>query len=189
MPSNMFETYFGGIIMNFGNTILQLRKQKNVTQDEMAAELGLTAAAVSKWENNYTLPDILMLCALADYFGVTTDELLGRNPKPMCAVIAANSKELGHSIAELIKRHGFITKQIYSCYSDAMDAAKADASITHLFSSVDTPTTEDEEDDSPDNLYKIAVKAETAQKVLDGFEIYLKNRPEYETIARNSKLK
>ena len=37
--------------MNFGKTILDLRKQKNVTQEELAAELGVTAAAVSKWEN------------------------------------------------------------------------------------------------------------------------------------------
>lgn len=175
--------------MNFGNTILQLRRQKNVTQDEMAAELGVTAAAVSKWENNYTLPDILMLCALADYFGVTTDELLGRNPKPMRAVIAASSMELGHSVADLIKRYGFITKQVYNRYTDAMEAAKADASITHLFSSVDEAMTDDKEDESTDNLCRIAVQADTPQKVLDGFEIYLKNRPEYDTIARNSKLK
>lgn len=37
--------------MNLGKTILDLRKAKNVTQDEMATELGVTAAAVSKWEN------------------------------------------------------------------------------------------------------------------------------------------
>ena len=37
--------------MNFGKTILELRRKKNITQDEMAAELGVTAAAVSKWEN------------------------------------------------------------------------------------------------------------------------------------------
>ena len=58
--------------MNFGKTILELRKQKNITQEELAAELGVTAAAVSKWENNYSLPDILMLCALADFFQVCT---------------------------------------------------------------------------------------------------------------------
>ena len=63
--------------MNLGKMILELRKKKNVTQEELAAELGVTAAAVSKWEKGYTLPDILMLCALADYFTVTTDELLG----------------------------------------------------------------------------------------------------------------
>ena len=64
--------------MNLGSKILELRRQKNITQEELAAALGVTAAAVSKWENNYTLPDVLMLGALADYFTVTTDELLGR---------------------------------------------------------------------------------------------------------------
>ena len=37
--------------MNIGRNILELRKQKNITQEELAAELGVTAAAVSKWEN------------------------------------------------------------------------------------------------------------------------------------------
>ena len=36
--------------MNLGKMILELRKQKHVTQEELAAELGVTAAAVSKWE-------------------------------------------------------------------------------------------------------------------------------------------
>lgn len=39
------------INMNFGKTIYDLRKQKNITQEELAAELGVTATAVSKWEN------------------------------------------------------------------------------------------------------------------------------------------
>ena len=64
--------------MYIGNTILELRKQKHMTHEELAAQLGVTAAAVSKWGNNYTLPDILILCALADLFDVTTDTLLGR---------------------------------------------------------------------------------------------------------------
>ena len=37
--------------MNIGKTIFELRKAKNVTQEALAAELGVTAAAVSKWEN------------------------------------------------------------------------------------------------------------------------------------------
>lgn len=37
--------------MNLGKTILELRKQKNVTQEDLASELGVTAAAVSKWEH------------------------------------------------------------------------------------------------------------------------------------------
>ena len=87
--------------MNLGKNIYDLRKSKNVTQEELAAELGVTAAAVSKWENGYTLPDILMLCALADFFEVTTDELLGRSREWKYAVIAAENEILGNRIAAL----------------------------------------------------------------------------------------
>ena len=52
--------------MNLGKTILEFRRKNNVTQEDLAAELGVTAAAVSKWENGYTLPDVMRLCALAD---------------------------------------------------------------------------------------------------------------------------
>ena len=89
--------------MKLGKNIYDLRKQKNITQEDLAAELGVTAAAVSKWENGYTLPDILMLCALADYFQVTTDELLGRTKEWKYAVIAAQTNELGQQIASLMK--------------------------------------------------------------------------------------
>ena len=104
--------------MNLGRNILELLKQKNVTQEELAAELGVNAAAVSKWENGYTLPDVLMLCALADYFQVTTDELLGRKPKPYCAAVATSvSAELATRIAEFIKQQGFpVNHIIYGSY-------------------------------------------------------------------------
>lgn len=173
--------------MNFGKKINELRKSKNVTQDELAAELGVTAAAVSKWENGYTLPDILMLCALADYFQVTTDELLGRNPNVKYAVIAVSSPELGESIRSLAKNYGFVTKQIFTSYADALDAVNADSTITHLFVSFDTPMNEDEKDPRPDKLRFIEVQAETPQQVLDGFELYFRNIEAYDTIALNSK--
>lgn len=115
--------------MNFGKTILELRKKKNVTQEEMAAELGVTAAAVSKWENNYTLPDILMLCALADYFEVTTDELLGRAKQWKFAVIAAETEALGQRIASLAKAYGIASRGIFTDFNEAMEAARQDADI------------------------------------------------------------
>ncbi|MCI9096960.1 MAG: helix-turn-helix transcriptional regulator, partial [Lachnospiraceae bacterium] len=60
-----------------GQTIKQLRKAKGVTQEELAGALNLTYQAVSKWENGVAQPDIMMMPALATYFGVTIDELFG----------------------------------------------------------------------------------------------------------------
>ena len=92
--------------MNLGKTILELRKAKNVTQEDMAAELGVTAAAVSKWENGYTLPDIMMLCAIADYFQVTTDELLGRAREIQHTANSAEDNILHTQLLDFVKQHG-----------------------------------------------------------------------------------
>lgn len=61
--------------MNFGKKIRELRLQKTVTQEQLAAHLNLSPQAVSKWENGLTLPDIQLLPELSVYFGVTIDEL------------------------------------------------------------------------------------------------------------------
>lgn len=60
-----------------GKRIQFYRKQQGMTQDKLAETLGVTAQAVSKWENDQSCPDINMLPRLAQIFGVTTDELLG----------------------------------------------------------------------------------------------------------------
>ena len=62
---------------SIGNTIKYLRKAMGATQDEMAKRLGVTYQAVSRWENDITQPDIMMLPAIATYFGVSIDELFG----------------------------------------------------------------------------------------------------------------
>lgn len=169
--------------MNIGKQILELRKARNITQEELAAELGVTAAAVSKWENGYTLPDILMLCALADYFEVTTDELLGRNPNVKYAVIACSPQEFASTIEQLAKSHGFQVRQIFNCYADALDAVKADRSITHLFSSFEAPLSENEMHDSPDWLCNINIQAPTKEQVIQGFEHYFQNMTALDSLA------
>lgn len=68
---------------SIGRTIKCLRKAMGVTQDEMAQSLGVTYQAVSKWENDTTQPDIMMIPALATYFGVSIDELFGYKLKVM----------------------------------------------------------------------------------------------------------
>lgn len=63
--------------MNLGNKIKQLRLKAGVTQEALANNLGVSCQSVSKWENNVCAPDISLLPALSEFFGVTIDELFG----------------------------------------------------------------------------------------------------------------
>lgn len=60
-----------------GTRIAAHRKKLGMTQDKLAEKLGVTAQAVSKWENDQSCPDVTMLPKLAEIFGTTTDALLG----------------------------------------------------------------------------------------------------------------
>ncbi len=66
----------GECIVNLGNNIYERRKAKGLTQEELAAKLGVSPQAVSKWENNLSCPDIMLLPEISKIFGVTVDELL-----------------------------------------------------------------------------------------------------------------
>ncbi len=68
---------------SIGNIIMRLRKEHGMTQDQLANALGITFQAVSKWENGVSSPDISTLPLLADLFGVTVDQLLGREALPL----------------------------------------------------------------------------------------------------------
>ena len=61
--------------MNIGNKIKELRKQRGITQEQLANSIGISFQAISKWENNIALPDITLAPILASYFGVSMDEL------------------------------------------------------------------------------------------------------------------
>ena len=62
--------------MTIGKRIALLRREKNLTQEELAQHIGVSPQAVSKWENDQTCPDISALPKLARLLGVTVDELL-----------------------------------------------------------------------------------------------------------------
>lgn len=66
-------------MITVGERIAELRKRKSMTQEELAAIIGVSAQSVSKWENNTNMPDIMLLPVIADTFGVTVDTLYGRN--------------------------------------------------------------------------------------------------------------
>ena len=63
--------------MTIGATIKQLRQEQDITQEQLVDALGITSRAVSQWECDRTAPDISQLPALATFFDVTTDHLLG----------------------------------------------------------------------------------------------------------------
>ncbi len=63
---------------NIGKTIRTLRLQHNLTQEQLADQLGVSYQSVSRWENSVTYPDIELLPALARCFSVSVDALLGQ---------------------------------------------------------------------------------------------------------------
>ena len=66
------------MLVCLGENIRSLRIAKGITQEQFGYELGVSAQAVSRWENSATYPDITMLPVIADFFNVTLDELMGR---------------------------------------------------------------------------------------------------------------
>ena len=75
---------------SMGKRIMQLRKEKGYTQEQLAEMMGVSAQAVSKWENDVSCPDISILPMLAEKLGVSTDELLGVKPiEPKVVIVDA----------------------------------------------------------------------------------------------------
>ncbi len=72
--------------MTLADRIQQLRKQKGISQEELADRVGVSRQAVSKWESEQSMPDMDKIILLSDYFEVTTDYLLkGIEPVPPAA--------------------------------------------------------------------------------------------------------
>ena len=63
--------------MSIGSNIKRLRREKDITQEQLAEYLGITSRAISQWECDRTAPDISLLPALCHIFDVSSDTLLG----------------------------------------------------------------------------------------------------------------
>ena len=70
-----------------GRKIAELRKHRNMTQMELADRLGISFQAVSNWERGNSMPDISKLPEIAELFGTTIDEILGKE-NPMLTAVA-----------------------------------------------------------------------------------------------------
>lgn len=63
--------------MNIGKTINELRIEKNISQQQLAAEIGVSRRAITFWESGINEPKATYIARLATFFGVTSDYLLG----------------------------------------------------------------------------------------------------------------
>ena len=108
--------------LNLAENLIRLRREKEVTQEEVASFIGVTKASVSKWETKQSLPDILLLPVLASYYGVTVDELLGYKPQLGKEQIQKIYHDLAAEFAEkpfeeVMDASRKLVKKYYSCYS------------------------------------------------------------------------
>ena len=89
--------------LKIGNKIKAKRRERNLTQEELASMLGVTKAAVSKWENEESYPDIMLLPQIAQLFHMTMDDLFDFSPndKPLVVV---NEYHFGLSLEIVDKR-------------------------------------------------------------------------------------
>ena len=80
--------------IKIGANIKKLRTENNITQDALATAIGVTPQAISRWESEGGYPDIELLPALADFFSVSVDELIGYRLSEREKELADIKKEL-----------------------------------------------------------------------------------------------
>ncbi len=108
--------------LNIAENIVRLRKNKKLTQEQLADFIGVTKASVSKWENSQSTPDITILPQLAAFFNVTIDELVGYEPQLSKEQIRKLYQDFAKEFAqkpfdEVMQKTKSYVKRYYSCYA------------------------------------------------------------------------
>ncbi len=107
--------------LNPGPVIIRKRRQLGITQDELAFRMGVSKAAVSKWETGTTYPDITLLPKLADYFNISIDELMGYTPRMSRNEIRKIHSQLSEEfisqpLEQTLAHCREITRKYFSCF-------------------------------------------------------------------------
>ncbi|HGA2944677.1 TPA: helix-turn-helix domain-containing protein [Streptococcus agalactiae] len=108
-------------MLKIGENILQKRKERGITQEELAEFMMVTKASVSKWETGQSHPDILLLPKLATFFNISVDELIGYDPDLSSAQIQKFYIDLENSVPDagmdsILEDIKIKIKQYYSCF-------------------------------------------------------------------------
>lgn len=107
--------------INIARKLATKRREKGITQEELALYIGVSKASVSKWETGHSYPDITFLPQLATYFNISIDELMGYSPQ----MTKEDIKKLYHQISSSFASENFedvllecrkIIKEYYSCF-------------------------------------------------------------------------
>ncbi len=115
--------------MSIGTTIKRLRRERDMTQEQLAEYLGISACAISQWECDRTAPDISQIPLLVRIFGVTSDELLGISDLNKEAEIMRLHEEIYELSRIGKKRESFdLAAQAHKMYPDSYDLMYAYAS-------------------------------------------------------------
>ena len=83
-------------MLALNENIKKLRIAQGINQVEFAKMLCVTKQCVSNWENDNVVPSIDMLCKIADFFGVSTDYLLGRSERRVVEVSNLTEEQISH---------------------------------------------------------------------------------------------
>ena len=108
MCYNIVESFQKTILevtmLQFKDKIKKLRKEKDMTQEQLAEYMGVSPQAVSRWETGITCPDIFALPALAELFGITVDGLLGvdekEKQKEIRSIISVAEEKINQGITD-----------------------------------------------------------------------------------------
>ena len=88
---------------NFHETLAALRRARGASQREVAADLGISQALLSHYENGAREPGLRFVCRVCDYYGVTADYLLGRSENPV-SLAPETARDFLCSLRELADR-------------------------------------------------------------------------------------
>ena len=92
--------------MEFENRLYELRKQKGLSQEELASRLDVTRQTVSKWELGETAPDIKQAQILSQIFNISLDELTGNDTKGVIYEKVSNTERLAGTVIRILKTLG-----------------------------------------------------------------------------------
>ena len=106
--------------IQLGRILMEHRRKRGITQEELAAYMGVSKASVSKWETSTTYPDITLLPQLAAFFDISIDTLMGYEPQMTNEEIRRLYSMLSRDFSikpfqEVVSRCRDLTKKYFSC--------------------------------------------------------------------------